>query len=199
MRANRSQQGDESAVLPLALASWKLKSKPKLKSYKLIEALPETANARLLVLLRDPTSSLPQLPKVVSIERATLKECSATGLAQNRDGKRRESMEKSYGEQCLGFATENYNRGKYSKYGISCQIEDQVFKYIHYSTAGSSRNRFHQQNSRHRCYINQQLYLSTTISNIYTTQQLVAVGTDSINKTVVIAVISTSSCISQQR
>ncbi|KZV30768.1 hypothetical protein F511_37611 [Dorcoceras hygrometricum] len=115
MRANRSQQGDESAVLPLVLASWKLKSKPKVRSYQLIEALPETANARLLVLLRDPTSSLPHLPKVVSIGRATLKECSATGLAQNRDGKRWESTEKSYSEQCLGFTTENDNMGKYSK------------------------------------------------------------------------------------
>ncbi|KZV34271.1 hypothetical protein F511_39202 [Dorcoceras hygrometricum] len=144
--ANKSQKGDESAVLPLALASWdvntesqtgsytqpaiilpsqinrKLKSKPKVRSYQLIEALPEIANAQLLVLLRDPTSSLPQLPKVVSIERSTIKECSATGLVQNRDGKRRESTEKSYGEQFLGFATENDDRGKYSKYGISCQI-----------------------------------------------------------------------------
>ncbi|KZV45922.1 BED zinc finger,hAT family dimerization domain isoform 1 [Dorcoceras hygrometricum] len=67
----------------------------------------QRANARLLVLLHDPTSSLPHLPKVVSIERATLKECNATGLAQNRDGKRRESTDKSYGEQCLGFETEN--------------------------------------------------------------------------------------------
>ncbi|KZV55614.1 hypothetical protein F511_33505 [Dorcoceras hygrometricum] len=92
---------------------WKLKSKPKVRSYQLIEALPETANTRLLVLLCDPTSSLPQLTKVVSIETATLKECSATGLAQNRDGKRRESSKKSYVEQCLGFETKIGNRGKY--------------------------------------------------------------------------------------
>ncbi|KZV46894.1 hypothetical protein F511_34835 [Dorcoceras hygrometricum] len=108
-------------ILPSQL-NRKLKSKPKVRSYQLIKALPEIANAQLLLLLRDPTSSLPQLPKVVSIERATIKECSATVFVQNRDGKRQESTEKSYGEQCLGFATENDDRGKYSKYGISCQI-----------------------------------------------------------------------------
>ncbi|KZT76655.1 flowering time control protein FPA-like [Dorcoceras hygrometricum] len=57
-------------------------------------------------------SSLPQLPKVVSIERETLKEFSATGIAQNKDGKRRESTAESYGEQCLGFTTEIGKSGK---------------------------------------------------------------------------------------
>ncbi|KZV44254.1 hypothetical protein F511_26041 [Dorcoceras hygrometricum] len=65
---------------------------------------------QLIILPQQPNMKIKPKLGLVLIEIGTPKECSATDLAQNGDGKRRQSANENHGEQCLGFEKRNESR-----------------------------------------------------------------------------------------